>query len=353
MPVPMESNRATFSLGPVQLSIRKGGDHVRRLGLAFSIALHVTVTLLVVLAAKSDRALREVEIERPEAPHVTVTFQHPFEPPLPPVREPRRDREIPPVDAATKPPRAALEVPDSAEQPHASERADRGSSSNRPAGGEAGGPLPTPTPGAPHRDDLASVTDGNANEASRAGEPPRDMAGRLEDFRRALDAPRPADPEKRTGGGSGRGGVTMPDLPANGMGIGNLEFESRDYDWSDYARQIYWAIWEAWHRRMLATVGNFEKWGYEHRRRIISPTSRIVFTIEREGDVADIRVEAASFCFPFDDSAVEALKDVVLPPLPPDFPRGQERVRATFLGEEVDLQTMREGLGRLQAVGRF
>ena len=59
--------------------------------------------------------------------------------------------------------------------------------------------------------------------------------------------------------------MIVPDLsqvPSSGFGVGNLTFESTDYDWSDYGRQIYMAIWRAWHNRLYATTDDFEKWAY-------------------------------------------------------------------------------------------
>jgi len=213
-----------------------------------------------------------------------------------------------------------------------------GASDTKPAGGQAGGPLPQPTAGFPDPGDAAPS----------APEPPKDLQGRLREFRRAIETPT-TGPKK--GGGTGTGGLNMPDVPTIGMGIGNLEFESRDYDWSSYARSIYWAIWRKWHMKMLASVGVFERWGMEHQRRIIDARSRIVFTIERSGRVSGVAVETASGCFPFDDSATDALNEVLLPPLPNDFTREAETVHATFVGEDVDIQGMRGGLQFLRDHG--
>jgi len=67
--------------------------------------------------------------------------------------------------------------------------------------------------------------------------------------------------------------------------------------------------------------------------------------------VSGVAVETASGCFPFDDSATDALNEVLLPPLPNDFTREAETVHATFVGEDVDIQGMRGGLQFLRDHG--
>jgi len=160
----------------------------------------------------------------------------------------------------------------------------------------------------------------------------------------------------RGGGGLGSiGGLNVPDLPPlpdSGFGFGNLQFESRDYDFSDYARQIYMAIWRAWHNRLYLTVDSFEKWGYENHTAYLEHRSRIRFRIEASGQVTLVSLERTSGCPPLDASAMDALREVVLPPLPSDFPRGQETVHATFLATG-DLAAMRPTLRRLKALDFF
>ena len=56
-----------------------------------------------------------------------------------------------------------------------------------------------------------------------------------------------------------------------------------------------------------------------------------VFTIQRNGEVTGIILEGPSGCYPLDDSALDALREVILPPLPKDFPRDQETVHARFI----------------------
>ena len=187
--------------------------------------------------------------------------------------------------------------------------------------------------------------------ASTAPDTP-DLAGRLRDFRRAISQPRPASPAGPKGGGSGKGGVEMPAVPQTGFGVGNLEFESRDFDWSDYGKAIYIAIWRAWHNRLYMTSSNFDRWAAARMNWSLEHTTGVRFVITRSGDVEDIVVETESGCIPLDASARDALDEVVLPPLPDDFPRDQERVHARFIATG-DIRSMRNALAYMHSRGYF
>ncbi|MDX1387886.1 MAG: energy transducer TonB [Acidobacteriota bacterium] len=151
-------------------------------------------------------------------------------------------------------------------------------------------------------------------------------------------------------------GVYRPDvqqLPSAGFGFGNLEFESRDYDWTDYARQIYIAIWRAWHNRLYQTTDSFERWAHSTGEWMMRQrANRITFTIQSNGQVTGIVLEGPSGCVPLDDSALDALREVVLPPLPSDFPRSTETIHATFLADG-DIRGMRRTLSWMKANNYF
>lgn len=339
-----EAPQTRLALGPIEISLRRrGDDDVRRIGVPGSILVHVAVVLLLLILTPYRRIPHEAEAVLAAQPPLPITFVNPFPPPAP-------TRPVPEIQKPPPPPAAkALRMQEPPQEPIAPQaRApvkefvrEVGRNDTKPAGGESGGPLPEPTAGFPESDSAS---------ASSAAEPSKDLQGRLREFRRALETPVPPGSK---GGGKGTGGLTMPDVPATGMGIGNLEFESRDYDWSSYARSIYWAIWRAWHNRLLASSGNFERWAAEHERWMIDARSRIVFTIERSGQISGVAVETPSGCYPFDDSATDALREVLLPPLPSDFPREQERIHATFIGEDINIRSMRTGLQWLKDRGVF
>lgn len=189
-----------------------------------------------------------------------------------------------------------------------------------------------------------------------------DVGRALSEFGRARRAPDPGEGDDGGGRGSGVGpgegpgsGLVAPDLeglPGTGFGFGNLEFETRDFDWRDYARQLYVAIWRAWHNRLYLSTDAFEKWSFQQRVPLLEHQNRIRFTIDRSGEVVGIALEAASGCVPLDDSALDALHEVVLPPLPSDFPKRAETVRARFLASG-EIRAMRGNLEYLRSRGYF
>jgi len=210
---------------------------------------------------------------------------------------------------------------------------------------------------APSADDLPGPGEAHPGEPA-AGAPAErtfDLERALRDFRGAIPRQRDSRSGEGSGGEGAPGGLNIPDLPplpGTGFGFGNMEFESRDYDWTDYARQIYMAIWRAWHNRLYATVDAFEKWGYQNRAALLDHQDRIRFVIERSGEVTGVLLETPSGCVPLDDSALDALREVILPPLPADFPRDREVVHARFIASG-EIQGMRPTLRYLKAIGLF
>jgi hypothetical protein len=345
MTPPMDSPRTTISLGPIELSIRRN-DEGLRFGLPGSIVVHVLIVVLAVLISGHVSPTKQAEAMKATSPPIPITFVSPIPPPPAPKVPPQPqsfDARKPPPRPVPKPLRMEHVPEITAAAPNKTNdkaKQSSGQHDTKPAGGEAGGPLPRPTSGAPEAQ--------NAPQAASPLDEPKDLQGRLQDFRHALETPQPPKPKGPKGGGTGLGGVNMPRLPETGYGIGNLEFEGRDYDWDDYGRQIYWRIWSEWHKQLLNSASLFERWASEHRIWLLAHQNRIRFTILRSGQIVDVAVETQSGCYPLDDSATNALKAVVLPPLPEDFTRESETIHATFKAEgEIRgmgsyLQQMRE-----------
>lgn len=243
---------------------------------------------------------------------------------------------------ATPPPRPAREA-----APAVRETAER---RDRPA-------EPTddrPGLDARERDD-AEVSRGAPAPSRRVPERPTpdlDVREALRDYQQALERARASQPQSAAGA-SGKS-VFVPDMssmPVQGTPYGILEFSSRDYDWSDYYRQIYWEILKAWYRRMSMTTADFEKWARQNEW-ILNHQNRISFVIHRSGNVSDIVLETPSGCVPLDDSAMDGLSEVILVPLPADFPRESELVRATFIASG-EIATMRRYFGYLKSINFF
>jgi len=145
------------------------------------------------------------------------------------------------------------------------------------------------------------------------------------------------------GGGHVSFAPDLSQVPQTGFGVGNLTFESGDFDWTDYGRQIYWAILKAWYRRLWTGADDFQKWALATQGWFLDHRVRVRFVIGRTGQIDVVELEAGSGCPPLDLSAQDALREVILPPLPRDSPRGREVVHAQFImiGE---VRTLRESL---------
>ncbi|MDH3786475.1 MAG: TonB C-terminal domain-containing protein, partial [Acidobacteriota bacterium] len=100
------------------------------------------------------------------------------------------------------------------------------------------------------------------------------------------------------------------------------------------------------------TTDEFELWGRNNGTAILQDEVSIRFTIVESGEVVGISVEAPSSCGPLDFSATDALAEVILPPLPDDFPRAQETVHARFVAT-ADLRFMRRYLRAMKQRGLF
>lgn len=183
---------------------------------------------------------------------------------------------------------------------------------------------------------------------------PRDLRRAMLDLGRVL-ADRPSGQAVGPPARKGSRHVITADLtplPGTGFGVHNLEFESRDYDWADYGRQIYIAIWRAWHNRLWATSSEFEKWAHENQSMWIEHQTQVRFVIEKNGQVTGIVLERPAGCEPLDESALDALAEVILPPLPHDFPREREVVHGRFSATGY-IANMRTSLSILKAQGQF
>ncbi len=348
----MEPPRTTISLGPLEISFQRreeGGGF----GVFGSLAMHVLVVALLLVVGSRQKTNVETELKPPERSPIPITFVNPLpRPPKPPQDE--IVSRTPPQAPRAKPLRmqpvpetvAALTSPTKDSPPKDAGRRDK-----NPAGGEQGGPRPMPTPGAPppNRNGADRQT---VDEVASNVDEPKDILGRLREFKRAVEAPRPSTPRGPEGGGKGTGGITMPALPSTGFGVGNLEFEGRDYDWESYGRQIHGIIWRAWHNRLLTTSSVFERWAAENRNWMLDHRNGVRFTILKTGQVVDVAIETPSGCYPLDDSATDALREVVLPPLPTDFQRDTETVHAQFVAEG-EIRTMKAFLQQMKNAGFF
>lgn len=199
------------------------------------------------------------------------------------------------------------------------------------------------------RDPLLEKPPGEGSATDGPAEPSLDLNRALRDFSRAVATARAASPPTQSSTGLGRN-VFTPDpanVPPTGFGVGQFQFHSADYDWTDYYRSFYVAVWKAWHRRLYYTTDEFEKWWRQTNTPQLDHVVMVRFVIQRNGDVTGIQVLDPSGCLPLDNSATDALDEVVLPRLPDDFPRDRETVDAYFLARGP-IPWLRPSLERLK-----
>jgi len=175
---------------------------------------------------------------------------------------------------------------------------------------------------------------------------------RISDFSRALQEQRTTSFQQPSEAPRNAFEPDWSSLPTTGQALGNMLFESGDYDWTEYQRQIYWIIWRSWHSRLLARADDFEKWAQQSNTWYMDHFNVVQFTIERNGEISSIAVETESGMLPLDLSAVEGLDEAVLPPLPDDFQGDNETVHAQFIGQG-QISFMRRGLQRYRDAGVF
>jgi TonB family protein len=170
-----------------------------------------------------------------------------------------------------------------------------------------------------------------------------------------LEVPRLGGGARPDGEGRGAGGRRGLDLslPPGRGAFGDFSFEDKDYDWSDYWSQMYWAIWRAWMNRLYVGISSFDRWSVQRRTQTLKGTVLIRFVIERNGSVSVIEVLEPSVLGPLDDSAQAALKEAILPRLPDDFTKESEAVTGRFSMEIDSLHSWREELKYMKYRGVF
>jgi TonB family protein len=101
---------------------------------------------------------------------------------------------------------------------------------------------------------------------------------------------------------------------------GTMSFDTQDFPWGDYARQIYVIIRNNWFARLPLAFREGIR-GYACWR----------FVITSDGSVTRLQLVRSSSVPPFERAAADALRaSSRLPPLPPEFPLAEEGVTFCF-----------------------
>jgi TonB family protein len=203
------------------------------------------------------------------------------------------------------PPQAARRVPPTPARPTGESRP-----SSRP--GEGGKPDGTedPFPETNPKED-EGPEESNRSEAAGGRGGDHDAEDRREAFQKAL---RQLE--------SGTYDFSGFDNPAylQGNNYGTLSFDTKGFDWGDYARQLYLIIKKNWYDRIPIAAY------YGQKGKVF-----IRFVIEKDGSITDLAVIRSSEISPFDRAAENAIRaSNPLPPLPSNFPKTSEGVTFGF-----------------------
>lgn len=100
--------------------------------------------------------------------------------------------------------------------------------------------------------------------------------------------------------------------------FGGLSFETKNFEWGDYARRLQEIIRSNWRIPLSAQMGEIGK-------------CRFRFTIERDGQLSSIELVKSSGIPALDNAAQQALQaSSPVPPLPARFPKERETVTCGF-----------------------
>jgi outer membrane biosynthesis protein TonB len=132
--------------------------------------------------------------------------------------------------------------------------------------------------------------------------------------------------------------------PAFPVNIGTLSFDSKGADFGPWLKEFHARVLNEWNRNLaewhervwreaLGTrfVSDAEKWNaYAMRMNSIRGVTGVIFNVTREGSVVALQMIHASGSIDLDRSVQKTLRNVILPPLPPDYPDDILQIRAGF-----------------------
>ena len=272
----------------------------------------------------------------------------PIEPPIGPLPEPNRMGEQVPMPPPPKPSKGPPPPESASSQVPPGEQRQRQSPPPQLGAQEGSG---KDLPGGPAGSGAESSSGRTLPQAEKEGTLP------LPSFAQGLGKSTPG-----TGGEGSR--IPGPGKKAPRRGVdygvpfdtgvyGNFTFEHQDFDWTDYWSVMYWAIWRAWHNKLYLGTAAFERVAYERGTQGLAGTAVLRFAIERNGNVSDVEILTPSGIQPLDLASSDALKEVILPPLPANFPHEREHVTGSFIMDVSDVREWRPYMEYLKRRGVF
>lgn len=219
---------------------------------------------------------------------------------------------------------------------------DRESPDTREATPEPPAPLPSPEEEPERLDAPGELPEDREDEGLPVLEPIETGEAGTTGERTGPDRPEPLPPlptphQPRSGptASSPRrgGGRFDPENFRLGGGFDDLQFESRDYNWSEYSTKAYFAVYRTWLGELWQATrrGAFSRDQSLGQLRNLDGRVLIRFVIDRQGNISEVEVLQPSSLPTLDQASAAALLRAILPPLPEDFPREKERATFRFL----------------------
>jgi len=136
--------------------------------------------------------------------------------------------------------------------------------------------------------------------------------------------------------------------PKYPVSVGSLSFDSKGADFGPWLAEFHRRVLAEWNRNLQAWVDRLQRevltgqsadpMAYHNLSRRIASirgVTGVIFVVTREGSVIDLELIHASGTLELDRSVQKTLRNVLLPPLPPDYPDEFFPIRAGFyLGVE-------------------
>ncbi|MFQ5764953.1 MAG: energy transducer TonB [Rhodospirillales bacterium] len=262
--------------------------------------------------------------------------------------------------ARMKLPRPAAPTPAAQPPPHPPAQAAAAPAPERePQPSQQTGPTPADTPEearrgrpAPPGPGSGGVRDGGDTGANQRRQDPRQrrFAKALED----MTAPLPADMQALTPPGAESASRPTPgqstiwqfdnDNPSYPVKIGHLSFDSKGADFGPWLREFHRRVLNEWHRNLEAwsldvwrniSASRFipdqeKRMRHAYRMSRVRGVTGIDFVVTREGSVVSMQIVHRSGNEGLDRSVQRTLRNVILPPLPDDYPDETLPIRAGF-----------------------
>ena len=218
-------------------------------------------------------------------------------------------------------------------------------------------PTPADAQPEPAQEDERGPSEQDPSDRDDSGKDRRRVDPKQRSFSRALDRmaaqPLPTDlqavappaqtPPRLQSGKSTQWQFNNPD-PAYPVKVGSISFDSKGADFGPWLAEFHRRVlaeWNAnitaWHEKLWREIVGapqapdaLTQNAYARRINSTRGVTGIVFLVTREGSVIDLEMIRPSGTVELDRSVQKTMRNVLLPPLPPDYPDAVLPIRAGF-----------------------